>query len=93
MNCNKQLEEEVWTLKKKVEQSGSNHLLKEKNSILKGKLCCSVCNEHEKDVVITWCFHCFCWWCIQKNLEVWSRKCLACQQQFGENDVHAIYLS
>ncbi len=49
--------------------------------------------EHPKDCVIAKCFHVFCRPCVQRNLDVRSRKCPACGKGFGADDVRDLYLT
>eukprot|EP01042_Synura_sphagnicola_P032287 gene32287-41551_t len=48
---------------------------------------CSVCHDRFKNVTITRCFHMFCRECIDENLRNRSRKCPACGEKFGQDDV------
>ena len=57
------------------------------------KVKCSVCKKNDKAVVITRCFHCFCESCVKTRLETRQRKCPACAETFGNNDVQKIYLA
>lgn len=41
-------------------------------------------------VVITKCYHLFCYPCIQRNLEIRHRKCPGCGTPFGQNDVREV---
>ncbi|KAG0489180.1 hypothetical protein HPP92_007991 [Vanilla planifolia] len=60
--------------------------IKECKAILK----CGVCFDRPKEVVITKCFHLFCYPCIQRNLEIRHRKCPGCGTPFGQNDVREV---
>eukprot|EP00127_Corallochytrium_limacisporum_P007241 Clim_evm14s244 gene=Clim_evmTU14s244 len=53
---------------------------------------CSICNTRKKNAVITKCFHCFCFDCIQTRYEMRNRKCPSCAEPFGANDYHQIYM-
>lgn len=61
--------------------------------IVKQRLCCSVCSDRDKSVIITKCFHLFCAECIDQNLKVRHRKCPGCGVSFGEKDVQPVYLT
>jgi len=93
-----QLEEEIGSARRKLDKisgAGGNTdaLLKEHYDELRRKMTCSVCQDREKTVVITRCFHMFCSPCIQKNLAMRQRKCPGCGKAFAESDVHSIYFT
>jgi len=94
-NINDEMSEEMESLKRKYEREvseiSSDNLSHERIKNLQQKLNCGVCNDRQKSVIITRCFHMFCKDCIQKNLNMRQRKCPACGKPFGENDVHPIY--
>lgn len=54
---------------------------------------CSVCKDRFKEVAITRCFHLFCKECIEENLRNRSRKCPACGEKFGQDDVKQVYFT
>ena len=54
---------------------------------------CSVCKDRFKDCAITRCFHLFCKECIDENLRNRHRKCPACGEKFGQDDVKSIYFT
>jgi E3 ubiquitin-protein ligase BRE1 len=54
---------------------------------------CSVCKDRFKEVAITRCFHLFCKECIDENLRNRSRKCPACGEKFGQDDVKQVYFT
>lgn len=56
------------------------------------KLRCQCCNDREKNTVISRCWHVFCKECVENNMKYRSRKCPACMQPFGYNDVHELYM-
>ena len=58
-----------------------------------GMLRCSVCRDRFKEVAITRCFHLFCKECIDENLRNRHRKCPACGEKFGQDDVKTIYFT
>jgi E3 ubiquitin-protein ligase BRE1 len=58
-----------------------------------GMLRCSVCKDRFKSVAIKKCFHLFCKECIDENLRNRSRKCPACGERFGQDDVTPIYFT
>lgn len=54
---------------------------------------CSVCRDRFKNVAITRCFHLFCKECIDENLRNRHRKCPACGEKFGQDDVANVYFT
>jgi len=60
--------------------------------VLKSRLACSVCNERDKQVILTRCRHMFCRQCVDKNIKNRSRKCPGCGQRFDMKDVGDIWL-
>jgi len=83
-------------LPKKEETSGpkgSANLTDEEAALLEsslGILRCSVCKDRFKSVAITRCYHLFCKECIDENLRNRHRKCPACGEKFGSDDVRSI---
>ena len=58
-----------------------------------GMLRCSVCKDRFKSAAITRCFHLFCRECIDESLRNRSRKCPACGEKFGQDDVTTVYFN
>lgn len=54
---------------------------------------CSVCHDRFKEVAITRCYHLFCRECIDTNLANRHRKCPACGERFGYDDVKTVYFT
>ena len=54
---------------------------------------CSVCSEKYKDTILTRCSHTFCRKCVDKCVQLRSRKCPTCGQAFAAEDVKPVYLS
>ena len=54
---------------------------------------CSVCHDRFKEVAITRCFHLFCKPCIDLNLSSRHRKCPACGERFGQDDVKSVFFT
>jgi len=52
---------------------------------------CSVCQERQKDAVITKCWHVFCYQCIDATHTARNRKCPGCGARFGMDDVQRFY--
>lgn len=76
--------------------SNSGHLNHEDAAMLEmtlGMLRCSVCKDRFKEVALTRCFHLFCKECIEENLRNRHRKCPACGDKFGQDDVKSIFFT
>lgn len=58
-----------------------------------GMLRCSVCKDRFKSATIKKCFHLFCRECIDENIRSRLRKCPACGEKFGQDDVANIYFT
>lgn len=68
----------------------------ERNQMLEltlNMLRCSVCHDRFKEVAITRCFHLFCKPCIDMNLSSRHRKCPACGEKFGQDDVKSVFFT
>lgn len=92
-------QEECLSLKRKVERykrmelaSSADEVLAEEVRSLKEQLTCPCCKKGRKDVVLTKCFHVFCFNCIKTRYETRQRKCPKCNAGFGANDYHRIWL-
>ncbi|KAG6481867.1 hypothetical protein ZIOFF_058490 [Zingiber officinale] len=92
----KKLEEELTEVKAEVLEMSSEseevtiQKLQDEIKECKAILKCGVCFDRPKEVVITKCFHLFCYPCIQRNLEIRHRKCPGCGTAFGQNDVREV---
>lgn len=60
---------------------------------LRNMLKCSVCESRFKNTVIVRCGHLFCDECVEGSLRSRNRKCPACKERFGQDDVRRVYLS
>ncbi|CAD5220151.1 unnamed protein product [Bursaphelenchus xylophilus] len=79
---------------KKMKRSGNmDEVLMEENKVLREQLNCPSCKTHEKDTVLTKCYHVFCFKCIRTRYDQRRRKCPKCNANFGANDFHRIYIS
>ena len=72
-----------------ADDEGENSML----NMTLGMLRCSVCRDRFKEVAITRCFHLFCRECIDINLANRHRKCPACGERFGADDVKQVYFT
>jgi len=68
-------------------------LLLHQNQTLKQKLTCHICNNNEKNCIITRCNHMFCRSCIEENLSIRKRNCPACNERYSATDVRDIWLT
>lgn len=59
----------------------------------KETLTCDSCKVKPKDAVLSKCFHVFCYDCLRTRYETRQRKCPKCNQAFGANDYHRLYLT
>ena len=54
---------------------------------------CSICKNRFKNVALTRCYHLFCSECIDESIRNRNRKCPACGDKFGQDDVKSIYFT
>ena len=54
---------------------------------------CSICKIRFKNVTLTRCYHLFCSECIDEAIRNRHRKCPACGEKFGQDDVKSIYFT
>ncbi|XP_014497758.1 E3 ubiquitin-protein ligase BRE1-like 1 isoform X1 [Vigna radiata var. radiata] len=79
-------------LKEQNEGSSINEKLQQELEEYREIIKCSICQDRAKEVVITKCYHLFCFSCIQKVAGSRHRKCPQCATSFGVNDVKPVYL-
>ncbi|PRP72989.1 hypothetical protein PROFUN_14652 [Planoprotostelium fungivorum] len=72
-------------------ESDDKDFWKQSYQYIQNKFKCSVCNDREKDHIITRCCHAFCGTCLRKKIELRSRKCPHCGKPFAEQDVHPFF--
>lgn len=72
-------------------EKGNKNGKKEAAELALALLRCSVCQDRFKSVAISRCFHLFCKECIDENLRNRHRKCPACGDKFGQDDVRAVF--
>ncbi|KAI4354748.1 hypothetical protein L6164_003591 [Bauhinia variegata] len=82
----------VSSLRAKTEGSSVTQKLRQELREYREIIKCSICQDRTKEVVITKCYHLFCYPCIQKAMENRHRKCPQCSASFGPNDVKPVYL-
>lgn len=87
----KGLQEELDKLKERA-AAGSNAALEAQLQALRRTVRCTVCQERQKDTIITKCHHTFCRECVTNRLDVRSRKCPTCGEKFGRVDVDKCFL-
>lgn len=73
--------------------STSNAVDKDMLDLTLNMLRCFVCRDRFKNAVITRCYHLFCKECIDENLKCRNRKCPACGEKFGQDDVKTVYFT
>lgn len=64
----------------------------EEHELLRQVAYCTVCRKELKDTVIKTCGHTFCHTCVDKVVQLRSRKCPNCGKPFGNNDHQRIIL-
>ncbi|XP_033113496.1 E3 ubiquitin-protein ligase BRE1A-like isoform X2 [Anneissia japonica] len=92
-------QEEIVSLKRKVERykrieltSSADEVLMEEIRTYKDLLTCPCCKKGRKNVILSKCYHVFCFDCIKTRYETRQRKCPKCNAGFGANDYHRIWL-
>ncbi|XP_071945809.1 E3 ubiquitin-protein ligase BRE1A-like isoform X2 [Antedon mediterranea] len=92
-------QEEIVGLKRKVERykrieltSSADEVLMEEIRTYKDLLTCPCCKKGRKNVILSKCYHVFCFDCIKTRYETRQRKCPKCNAGFGANDYHRIWL-
>lgn len=96
MEAQRELKNKLAKKEKEVSRSSSDPINSEDKDMLEmtlGMLRCSVCKDRFKSVALTRCFHLFCKDCIDENIRNRSRKCPACGERFGQDDVRNIYFT
>ena len=76
-----------------VNSTGENSVDKDMLDMTLNMLRCFVCRDRFKSVVITKCYHMFCSECMEANLKTRNRKCPACGEKFGQDDVKTVYFT
>ncbi|KAK7395594.1 hypothetical protein VNO78_16158 [Psophocarpus tetragonolobus] len=79
-------------LKEQNESSSLTERLQQELEEYREIIKCSICQDRAKQVVITKCFHLFCYSCIQKVAGSRRRKCPQCATSFGPNDIKSVYM-
>ena len=88
-----QLQRRVNRLSAASAAPGASSEVDEQVSFWRSKVKCTLCQENEKNAVITKCFHTFCHDCIDTRLANRNRKCPACSLQFSYHDVKELFLT
>jgi len=73
--------------------NSNNSVEKDMLDMTLNMLRCFVCRDRFKNAVITRCYHLFCKECIDENLKCRNRKCPACGEKFGQDDVKTVYFT
>jgi len=93
---NKRLLEECNYLKRRLEHfkkfgKVGDPLQDEQLEYYKKLFRCSVCNDRDKDSVLTRCYHFFCHQCLEDNIKKRIRRCPTCTTGFNDNNIQKIY--
>ncbi len=73
-------------------REGTSSLLEIELEDVKSRIRCSLCEQRDKNVVITACMHCFCRQCVEeKMLNARNRKCPLCNQRFADAEVKDVH--
>ncbi|MBZ3886669.1 E3 ubiquitin-protein ligase BRE1A, partial [Sciurus carolinensis] len=69
-----------------------DEILMEEIEDYKACLTCPCCNVRKKDVVLTKCFHVFCFDCVKTCCDTHQSKCPKCNAAFDASGFHRIYI-
>ncbi|MBZ3870546.1 E3 ubiquitin-protein ligase BRE1A [Sciurus carolinensis] len=69
-----------------------DEILMEEIEDCKACLTCPCCNVCKKDVVLTECFHVFCFDCVKTCYDTHQSKCPKCNAAFDASGFHRIYI-
>jgi len=58
----------------------------------KKKVTCPICNQRERNTLLTKCYHVFCDICVKKTLSSRLRRCPACKKSFGIEGYREVFL-
>lgn len=86
------LKTELSAVKKSLESWKSKSGQSEQYDYLRSMLYCTVCKKELKNTVIKTCGHTFCHDCVEKVVQIRSRKCPNCGKPFGASDYMRITL-
>lgn len=78
--------------KRSLESWKSKGAQSEEHEMLRQFAYCTVCRKDLKDTVIKTCGHTFCHNCVDKVVQLRSRKCPNCGKPFGNNDHQRIII-
>ena len=59
---------------------------------LNKRLKCTLCEDREKNAVISTCMHVFCYECLDNQIKDRNRKCPICKHMFDKADIKRCYL-
>jgi len=60
---------------------------------MRNKIMCNVCNEREKQVMLTRCCHTFCKPCIDERIAGRGRNCPSCNDKFDKKEVTRVFFT
>jgi E3 ubiquitin-protein ligase BRE1 len=76
-----------------TEKSEEVENLDAENRAMRKLLLCSVCDQRQKNVVITKCYHMFCNVCTDSALAARNRQCPSCGHKYNQSDVKPFYFT
>lgn len=76
-----------------TEKSEEVDTLEAENRAMRKLLVCSVCDQRQKNVVITKCYHMFCNVCTDSALAARNRQCPSCGHKYNMTDVKPFYFT
>jgi E3 ubiquitin-protein ligase BRE1 len=75
------------------EKSEEVEMLEAENRAMRKLLLCSLCDERQKNVVITKCYHMFCNVCVETALAGRNRQCPSCTHKYDKGDVKPFFFT
>lgn len=88
-----QLSARIERLKRNTEKDEEADALEEEVRAMRKLLVCSVCDQRQKNVIITKCNHMFCNVCTDAALAARNRQCPSCGHKYNKGDVEAFYFT
>ena len=76
-----------------TEKNEEVEILEAENKAMRKLLVCSVCDQRQKNVVITKCYHMFCNVCTDSALAARNRQCPSCGHKYNSTDVKPFYFT
>lgn len=92
-DTNRQLAGRIERANRNSEKSEEEQHLEAENRAMRKLLLCSVCDQRQKNVVITKCYHMFCNVCTDSALAARNRQCPSCGHKYNQSDVKPFYFT